>query len=428
MGYNDPSAGLGLDANALMSIQSNMDWTRQPGSFPDGGFVLRPDQEYQSVVPKTAGAPIALNVPFFNDTASLLEGFGTANTATGFFSPTRQVPSPVILGTLPDSEVTGWQTLNFCPNAASTISTPATPHPGQGVAASPSATTAAYTTAPDHLLLDLFWMPVAEPYPISEEFATAGKVNLNYAMMPFPYIQRKAALDAVLKSVWISAMPDPTITPTIAGNTNTYPPFPQNYKSYGMLYQLNREDLTHTRYPINVDATLRAFDYKFQQGDIFRSASQICDMFLYPNDPNTPNTLWGGDTFTAAISGVDVAPSTANITAWWKKNSFTADNEREAPYNAIYSRVTTKSNSYTVHWKVQTLKKTPGDPTKWTEGTDRVASELRGSTLVERYIDPTTPLPDYATNTAARAGDTIQPMSYYYKWRVALESYFRPSP
>ncbi len=41
----------------------------------------------------------------------------------------------------------------------------------------------------------------------------------------------------------------------------------------------------HSRFPINVDATLNAFDYKFQNGDIFRSASQICDMFLYPNEP-----------------------------------------------------------------------------------------------------------------------------------------------
>jgi uncharacterized protein (TIGR02600 family) len=428
MGYNDPSAGLGLDANVLMSLTSSMDWTQQPGSFPDGGYVLRPDQEYQSLAPKSSGTPLALNVPYFNDGAALPQNYGSSNLSTGFFSPSRQVPSPVILGTLPDSMVTGWQTLNFCPNPAVTMSGGA-PHPGQGVAAAPSATAADYTKAPDHLLLDLFWMPASEPYPISEEFATAGKVNLNYAMMPFPYIQRKTALDALLKSVMITAMPDPTVTPSSSAQSgNQFPPFPQNYKSYGMLYQLNREDLTHTRYPVNVDATLRAFDYRFQQGDIFRSASQICDMFLYPNDPNTPNTLWGGDTFSTGITGADTAPSTANITAWWKANSFTADNERESPYSALYSRVTTKSNTYTVHWKVQTLKKTPGDPTKWVEGTDKVTAELRGSTLIERYIDPGSPLPDYATNTTPTAGGTVQPMGYYYKWRIASDNYFRPSP
>jgi hypothetical protein len=150
-------------------------------------------------------------------------------------------------------------------------------------------------------------------------------------------------------------------------------------------------------------------------------------MFLYPNDPNTPNTLWGGDTFTKPITA-DTAPSTANIKAWWKANSFTADNEREAPYSALYSRTTTQSNSYTVHWKVQTLKKSAADPTHWTEGVDAVTSELKGSTLIERYIDPGTPLPDYATNTPAKSGGTIQPMNYYYKWRVDAETYFQPSP
>ena len=428
MGYNDASAGVGLEGNVLMSIDANMDWTRQPGSFPDGAYIVRPDQEYQSLVPKSSGSPLALNVPFFNDNASLVQSYNGTNVAAGFFSPTRQIPSPVIMGTLPDSLTTGWQTLNFCPNPAATINT-TTAHPGQGNASAPTAAGTAYTTAPDHLLLDLFWMPVSEPYPISGEFATAGKVNLNYAMMPFPYIQRKTALDALLKSVWITAMPDPSLTPTgTANGGNQFPPFPQNYKSYGMLYQLGREDLTHTRYPINVNATLRAFDYKFQQGDIFRAASQICDMFLYPNDPNTPNTLWAGDTFSAGIGAADTPPSTTNIMAWWKANSFTADNEREAPYNAIYSRITTKSNAYTVHWRVQTIQKSPSDPTHWTEGTDKPVSELRGSTLIERYLDPGTPLPDYATNTAPKAGDPVQPLSYYYKWRVAQESYFQPLP
>jgi uncharacterized protein (TIGR02600 family) len=414
MGYNDLSAGLGVDSNALSAINPNWDWTRLAGNFADGGFLFRPDQEYQSVVPKTSGN--ALNVPFFSD-SELLESYNGANTGAGFFSPNRQVPSPVILGALPDSMTTGWQTLNFCPNPAMTMNA-GVAHPGLGATNPPSATNPDYTSAPDHLLLDLFWMPVAEPYPISEEFATAGKVNLNYAMMPFPYIQRKTALDALLKSVWITAMPSPAVSP----NFSAY------YKSYGMLYQTSRLDLTHTRYPINVDATLRAFDYKFQQGDIFRVASQICDMFLYPNDPNKLDTLWAGDGNTQGINGADAAPSTQNITAWWAANSFTADNERESPYSSIYSRVTTKSNTYTVHWRVQSLRKGPGDPTKWTEGTGRVASELRGASVIERYISPNTTLPDYATNTPAKAGAPVQPMSYYYKWRVNSETYFQPSP
>jgi hypothetical protein len=85
-----------------------------------------------------------------------------------YFSPNRQVPGPVMSGSLPapqeDWSKSGWKTLLFCPNPAGAG------HPG---AQSP----------PDHLLLDLFDMPVVESYAISEPFSTAGKVNLNYPMV-----------------------------------------------------------------------------------------------------------------------------------------------------------------------------------------------------------------------------------------------------
>ena len=59
----------------------------------------------------------------------------------------------------------------------------------------------------DHLFLDLWTMPVVEPYAISEPFSTAGKVNLNYQIAPFTYITRSTALRAVLKSTRITAIP-----------------------------------------------------------------------------------------------------------------------------------------------------------------------------------------------------------------------------
>jgi uncharacterized protein (TIGR02600 family) len=254
---------------------------------------------------------------------------------------------------------------------------------------------------PDHLLLDLFWMPVAEPYPISEQFATAGKVNLNYAIMPFSYIQRKTALDAVLKAVWIDAMPSS---------------ISQYYKSAWQM--ANYKAGVHTRYPINVQETLKAFDAKFAAGDVFRAASQICDMFLYPNDPATANT---------PLKTYDSA--NANITGWWAANGdMTSMNGRQEPYNAIYSRITTKSNTYTVHWRVQALHKITVNgsvATVWTDGVDQVTAELRGSTLIERYLDPNAnDIPDYAADTS----NSATPLSYFYKWRVANESYFQPPP
>ena len=402
LGRSAGDTAVGVDTNVTNSINSAWDWTTLPGNFGDGGYINRPDQDYQVV---RTGINSTTSVPYFND-AGLATSNTTSSLATNVFVPNRQIPSPVILGTLPSSMATGWQTLNFCPNPAKAMNVTGGTHPGLGKQASPTAAGAAYTALPDHLLLDLFWMPVAEPYPISDQLSTAGKVNLNYAMMPFPYIQRKTALDAVLKSVYMAALP----SSSTAGN------FARAYKSYGQLYALGRLDQTQTRFPVDVATTLKAFDYKFNQGDIFRSASQVCDMFLYPNSAAATAQSPGSALAT------DTPPSTTGITGWWAQHALTADNAREDPYNAIYSRITTKSNTFTVHWKVQSLKKRVGSsPTTWTEYQDQTTSELRGSTLIERYIDPNaTNIPDYATTP------TAQPLSEFYKWRVAAENYFRP--
>jgi hypothetical protein len=106
---------------------------------------------------------------------------------TTFFSPNRQMPSPVILGSLPTGVLQNkpWQTLLFRPAKACL--------PG-GV----NHPRSAYWGPPDQLLLDLFWMPVVEPWAISEPFATAGKINLNEQLAPFVNIKRDTGLRAVL--------------------------------------------------------------------------------------------------------------------------------------------------------------------------------------------------------------------------------------
>ena len=44
------------------------------------------------------------------------------------------------------------------------------------------------------------------------------------------------------------------------------------------------------------------------------------------------------------------------------------DNLREQPYAHLYGKLTTKSNTFTVYYRVQALKRSPTvDPTKWTE-------------------------------------------------------------
>ena len=57
---------------------------------------------------------------------------------------------------------------------------------------------------PDHLFLDLFWMQVVEPYAISEPFSTAGKVNLNYQMLPFRNIRRAKSAGFATKLVFVT--------------------------------------------------------------------------------------------------------------------------------------------------------------------------------------------------------------------------------
>jgi len=190
------------------------------------------------------------------------------------------------------------------------------------------------------------------------------------------------------------------------------------------------------RYPIHAGETLKQFQARFDNGDIFRSPSEICSLFLYPatqptsSNPSAPAT-------PLKFAGNDVSWTNANILSWWYDNpggtrkSLTGDNMRERPYDTLYPRLTTKSNSYTVHFRVQVLKKVPGTSvTQWVDGRDVVASEFRGSSLVERYIDPSDPdMPDFATKTGGNSTRFPNPkdrfnLDNYYKFRVVSTKKF----
>ncbi|MEI7823142.1 MAG: Verru_Chthon cassette protein A, partial [Verrucomicrobiota bacterium] len=291
--------------------------------------------------------------------------------ATVIITPNRQVHSPVVFGSLPVGSamnpVQPWRTLLFCANPAAGAD-----HPGFANKS---------TNEPaDHAFLDFFTMPIVEPYAISEPCSTAGKINLNYQLAPFTYIRRATALHGVLKSMRITAIPSPLGLPKI------YP--------------------TSLRKPVDVSETLKAFDERFDdptKGGMFRAASEICDMQLVPK----------GTTLAAVRNG------------WWKDYALTGDNAREVPYGQIYSRVTTKSNSFTVHMRVQALKKrkssSPADQAVWNEDSDTIASEYRGSAAIERYVDTgDTTLPDFATNADAT-------LDRFYKFRIIGVRRFSPS-
>ncbi len=361
-------------AHTIANSKSVGDWTSLPGYRSDGGSLSRPDQDFQALTNQTPGGNgLTYQVPFFRQSASGSLRLSTT-AASGYFSPNRQIPSPItLLGSLPTSRSIGWQTLVFSPNPAIDTGNFSLPtHPG-------------LNNLKDHVILDLFWMPVAEPYPISEEFSTAGKVNLNYRIAPFNYITRRTALHAALNSTWITALRNV---------------LSKNYKSFISTVTNHTDTVAKSRYKINIEETLDRVDTDiFNTGDIFRSASQICETWLVPEG------------------------STANaVETFWDDKLLTSDTAREAPYDHLYSRVTTKSNTFTVHWRAQILKKIPGTAVAvWDESKDRVMSELRGSTLIERFIDPNaTDIPDYATDT------TALPLTNFYKWRVVSENYFQP--
>jgi len=82
--------------------------------------------------------------------------------------------------------------------------------------------------------------------------------------------------------------------------------------------------------------------------------------------------------------------------------------------------VTTKSNTFTVYFTVQALKNTSREPAQWNESRGAVIGEYRGSTTLERFIDPNAAIPDYATDSGAAS------LESYYRWRVIANHQFAP--
>ncbi|HSI85538.1 MAG: Verru_Chthon cassette protein A [Candidatus Methylacidiphilales bacterium] len=330
------------------------DWDTGMGSVFDGPYINKADEGERG-----------------NTATAAYGGYGGSAPLVSMatlFSPNRQAPSPVIFGSLSTGVKANkpWQTLLFCPNPAGKSL-----HPGA-------------ETPPDHLLLDFFSMPVVEPYAISEPFSTSGKVNINYQIVPFTYITRSTALQAVLRSTRLTAIP------TVDG---------RKYKSSSTSKGPNLGPTTGKyRLNIDLDETMKGFQSRFDNNEIFKSASQICEMFLVP-------------------SGVGATIN--NVATWWDTYRLTGDNLRERPYANIYGRLTTKSNTYTVYLRVQSLQKakTPNaDYNTWVEGTDKVISEYRGSCTIERFLNP---------NLTAAQYNPADPLTAY-KFRTLSTKQFAP--
>ncbi len=329
-----------------------------------------------------------------------------------FFSPNRQISSPVMFGSLPTGVKAGhpWQTLLFRP--AKSYLPGGTGHPGGSAAG-----------IPDHLLLDLFWMPVVEPYAISEPFATAGKINLNSQVVPFTNLKRHTGLHAVLKSVKLTAInPDQP-------NRSDSSKLIWSYKISGVLgANVGHDGGGHgvpVRRNLDVENTVRLIDDRLQKNQPFVSASEICDIPLLPADTtDAPRTLVNaGITKDTPLDQIDT-----KLAQFWDKHRLTGDNSLERPYSMIYPRLTTKSNTYTVHVRVQTVRKLGTDPDRFVfkNGRDQVQGEFRGSFLLERYLDPNAA--GFVKGNGETAVDETDPDAALgpYRFRVVSSKQFAP--
>ncbi len=361
-GVNGVTVGSNQNSNTTNYTSATAppgDWDSGSGNIADGAFVNKVDEG------EIAGITNSGVYPYFNNQAVYVKVGGT------FFSPNRQISSPVTFGSLPTGVESNkpWQTLLFRPDPGGT--------PQHIGAQSPQ----------DHLLLDLFNMPVVEPYAISDPFSTAGKINMNYQIVPFTYISRSTGIQAVLKPEQILALSSANGT-TVAGDA-------WNYKG-------NMNFANHRNF-IDLTQTLVGFQNRFSSGDIFRSASEICNIWLVPQ----------GQTYTG-------------MQTYWQGNLLTGDNIRERPYSDLYPRLTTKSNTFTVHYRAQMLTKVKSTQVnQWVEGTDVVSAEYRGSSTLERYLDTSdNSIPDYATEALPLG--TAKAIDNFYKFRVIETKQFTP--
>lgn len=348
------------------------DHDRGISKHSDGPFINKPDEGNARFAPNDNPAGGG-HLPYYRG------GNGYEEVGQTYFSPNRLIASAVMFGSLPTGIATGrpWETLLFSPAAANG-------HKGN-------------EEPKDYYLLDLFHMPVVEPYAISEPLSTAGKINLNTRLAPFGYykvkgrgyIERNTGLHAVLKRMYQMAIP--STAPTGAHAEEPLKAPTNNY-----------------RFEINVLNTIEQVINPFlDSNSYFRSAAQICEMDL----------LFSTDT-TGAL-----APGLASRKAFWDRNALTGDNQRERAYAHIYPRLTTKSNVFTVHIRAQSLVKSPNGSAEdeFDDAVDRVTGEYRGSTTIERYIDPND---DKLQNYDATQNATD--LDKFYRFRILNSKRFIP--
>lgn len=387
--------GLDYEPDRSPDLPENIDGVfrsdNQPGDFdtglgnlPDGPYTGKPDEGNLAwrVFNQNEGKWNYMH-PYYS--------WKYEDALDTFFSPNRQMTSAVMFGSLITGASRDWETLAFSPNTAGQN------HRGNTV------------EPKDHLLLDLFHMPVVEPYAISEPFSTAGKVNLNFQLASFPWIKRTTALRAVLHASRVAAVPAEDVNVYKRGQN--FPPLEKNYR-----YRVNRDETIKGIENVFAEYRRRGPDHGF-----YKSASEICNRYLYPDGATN-----------AGVIKFDA--NETQIREFWRKNTLTGDNVRERPYADLLPRLTTKSNTYTVHLRVQTLRQPRGANDDgyrtWKITSGSVTGEYRGSATIERYIDPEDRRFDRTNLVTTKNKDFIdvdrQSLESAYRFRVISSKRFAP--
>lgn len=392
------------------------DWDNGPGLIEDGPYVSKPD--YGNIATEKASfSAQALMGGYFKRGGDSLPDEESLN-----FAPHRQISSAVAFGSIPTGVYPAlsstlpprpWQTLLFCPNPSSRTSTP-------DVAAQPT-DHVGFADPPDHTWLEFFWMPTVEPQPLSPGFSTVGKVNLNYQMMPYSWIRRTTALHGALRGVRITAIPSSAAS-ALAAESGAH---------YKNPIEVTSQEF---RYEVNAIETLKGFEKeRFAKGEVFRSASEICEMFLVPKRYGEPDRV--GSTSQLSEHDYGSAKATTGLTydqvlQWWhgqegSVDAFeaTGDNTREAPYGQLYPRLCTRSNVFQVHYRVQLLRKSRATRADvWDEKKDQVAAEYRGSATIERYLDPN----DRDIPGLITSWNSDRALDEFYRYRIVNRQPFVP--
>lgn len=422
---------LGTGSRNSTEVQPYGDFDNGFGNTMDGPYINKPDEgNTHSLFNRTDAN--ALNLGLFEmardygDFPYFVRDWIHEAGTPSYFSPNRIISSPGQFGSLPvgsfrDADGVDrkpWRTLLFRPDVQINKGPVGTNSAGRQVY-HPGALDPA-----DHYLLDLFWMPVVEPYAISEPLSTGGKVNLNYQMLPFKHISRSTAIRGVLKSEYLLCIPNRWGQDYKAGMGRG-----QGYHWRDRPYGGNLQ-YKSLRAIILEDETLAQFESRFNDGTnptIFRTASEFCEIHLVPEEQSVRMKQGG-----AAASISTYTPTLAQMEGgkYWRDHALVGDNSRERAYSNIYPRITTKSNTFKVHYRAQVLRKAKGTtPSQWDPLVDQVVAEYRGSSIVERYVDPNdADLPDYVAAVKAGGGTGINAptIDQFYKFRVVHPTRFAP--